>query len=209
MLIEKSQSLALKIQPFVPEGYGIVIANYIIDYKIKFKVVKSRKGRLGDYRAPFGEDKSHRITVNGDLNKYSFLITSLHEIAHLQNYILHGNKVLPHGSEWKNTFAKLLHPLLKDEVIPKDIKLALTNTIKKVKASSCSDLALSRVLQRYDVQKENTENIENLKLGASFVFNGITFVKGEKRRTRYLCINSNNKKPYLFAALAKVKIVEK
>jgi SprT protein len=209
MSIDKKRTLASKIAPFVPEGYGIVLADFILEYKIKFKVVKSRKGRLGDYRAPFGEDKNHRITVNNDLNKFSFLITSLHEIAHLQNFIAHGRSVLPHGKEWQSAFAKLLQPLLADENIPKDVKLALTNTVKKVKASSCSDLALSRVLQRYDIQKENTESIENLKLGASFVFNGSVFVKGEKRRTRYLCTNTKTQRAYLFAALASVEIGDK
>ena len=208
MTNDRAIILSQKIERFVPSGYALVLAEYIINHKIRFKVVKPRATKLGDYRAPFGDQKRHIITINSDLNKFSFLITALHEIAHLHNYVEHGRKVAPHGVEWKNAFAKLLHPLLVDETMPHDVKLALRNTVKNVKASSCSDTALSRVLQRYDTQKDNSIALENLKLGASFALKGNSFQKGEKRRTRYLCIDTSSQKQYLVHALAMVEIIE-
>jgi SprT protein len=205
---DKAIILSQKIERFVPDGYALILAEYIIIHKIMFKVVKPRATKLGDYRAPFGAQKRHIITINSDLNKFAFLITSLHEIAHLHTYEAYGRNAAPHGIEWKNAFATLLHPLLSDDTMPHDLKLALRNTVKNVKASSCSDTALSRVIQRYDTQKDNTIALENLKLGASFALKGNSFRKGEKRRTRYLCIDTSSQKQYLVHALAMVEIIE-
>ena len=47
-----------------------------------FKVKNNRTTKLGDYRYD-RRNGAHSITVNMDLNEYSFLITYIHEVAHL------------------------------------------------------------------------------------------------------------------------------
>ena len=60
------------------------------------KVKKSRSSKYGDYRPPL-KGSNHLITINYDMNKYAFLITLVHEIAHLTNWNKHKDKVKPHG----------------------------------------------------------------------------------------------------------------
>ena len=59
-----------------------------------------RNSRYGDYTAP-RNGQNHLITVNHNLNKYAFLITLVHEVAHLVTYNNHRHRVSPHGGEWK------------------------------------------------------------------------------------------------------------
>jgi len=95
----------------MPEAAAPVISQWINDTGCRFKVTRSRNSKLGDYRAPF-KGSSHQITVNHDLNPYSFLITTVHEFAHLKTYQEHKNKVKPHGNEWKENFKMLMEPFL-------------------------------------------------------------------------------------------------
>ena len=56
--------------------FELIKANHV-----HLKIVNERQTRHGDYRRR--PDGSHQITVNASLNKYRFLITLIHEIAHL------------------------------------------------------------------------------------------------------------------------------
>jgi Zn-dependent peptidase ImmA (M78 family) len=67
---------------YLPEGTFDLIAPILMEHRVHLTVTQQRKTILGDYRnAAIG--KNHRISVNGNLNPYAFLITLLHELAHL------------------------------------------------------------------------------------------------------------------------------
>ena len=66
---------------YVPEGSLEPVLEYLHRYKIHLTITKERNSILGDYRHAINQ-KNHRISVNGNLNKYAFLVTLLHEIAH-------------------------------------------------------------------------------------------------------------------------------
>lgn len=100
------------LQKYIPAQAAILIARWIDEYKTELKISKSRATKLGDYRHPYG-DKGHRISVNYNLNQYSFLITLVHEFAHLLNWNRHKNKVKPHGTEWKQAFQEMMKPFLR------------------------------------------------------------------------------------------------
>ena len=89
---------------YLPEGSFEPVVAYIHHYKVHLTVTKKRKSVLGDYRHS-GMGSNHRITVNGNLNKYEFLITLLHELAHLLTFELYKNRVEPHGKEWKSSYS--------------------------------------------------------------------------------------------------------
>src|ERR1700750_981029 len=89
-----------------PNTYEPVLA-YLQRYHVHLTVARERKSILGDYRHRV-QDKNHRISVNGNLNPFSFLITLLHELAHLLTFEKWGNKVASHGKEWKTVFGQLL-----------------------------------------------------------------------------------------------------
>lgn len=198
-------NFAEKLQPFLPMYTAEYVARFIIDNRVHFTVSKSRKSKLGDYRMAH-DGKPHRISVNGDLNKYAFLVTTLHEMAHLETFKNFGWKVKPHGEEWKSTFKKMVAPVFELNVLPEDVRLALTNYLKNAKASSCGDERLYRVLRRYD--KGEQLLLEHLSLGDQFEINGRSFIRGQRLRKRFECVEVDTRKKYRILGVAEVKKIE-
>lgn len=202
----KRDEVVRVFEKYLPQVFVDYVVQLYLCANVRFKIVGERKSKLGDFRAGRAGEK-HQITVNGTLNKYAFLITTLHEFAHLETFNAHGFSVLPHGEEWKNAFRKLLIPVIDEKTLPKDIQNALIQSLISTKASSCSDHQLSRVLKTYDVRKENMALLEELPNNTTFALNGKHFVKGPLRRKRFLCEEIHSKRKYLVNALAEVKPV--
>jgi SprT protein len=116
---------------------------------VHVRITRARFSKVGDYCRPLRQ-AHHRISVNGDLNPYSFLITLVHEIAHMQVWNLHGVRARGHGPEWKQEFGRLLTPFLRIGVFPGDIAVELERHLLKPRASTLSDVRLQAVLNRYD-----------------------------------------------------------
>lgn len=193
-----------KLADFIPEGCLDDVLHYLHLHKVHFTIKRERASLLGDYRYAHN-GKAHRITVNGNLNPYSFLITLLHELAHLFSFEKHGNRVAPHGKEWKTEFAAILSTFISKKVFPQDIEIALMETIKNPAASSCGDDRLLRVLHRYDAKPENACLVEQLKENDLFsIRGGRTFRKFERIRTRYKCREEGTGKWYLFSGVYQV-----
>ena len=189
---------------YIPETAVEPVYNSIVAYKIHFKITRSRKTKLGDYRPPI-RHPYHRITINHDLNQYSFLITYIHELAHLLVYEQYKNRVAPHGKEWKQIYKDLMKEFLMLDIFPKDIETVLEKSIQNSKASSTSDLKLSRILQQYNEKPNGHIHVEELAPESIFeTHNGRQFKKGERVRTRYKCQNLQNKRTYLFHPLTPV-----
>ena len=188
---------------YVPKVFSPVLADLLLASNVSFKVVKSRKTKLGDFRMSQFV-KQPIITINRDLNQYSFLITSLHEFAHYHTFQKYGNSVLPHGKEWKEAFRILLLPVINSGQLPKDIETALMSSLVNTKASSCSDLPLSRTLHRYNNSVSSEYRLEELPKNATFALNNRLFLKLNKRRTRYECKELSSGKIFLVHALATV-----
>ncbi len=192
------------LKKYLPKEFVVYVSDLIVHSDVKFKIVAPRSTKLGDFRASLKNDDKPQITVNGDLNPYAFLITTLHEIAHLNTFRCHGTHVNPHGKEWKKEFSALLEPVLTVSALPFDLKNILIKSVRNPKASSCADINLSRVLKKYD-QAKNTQTLEELDENATFSINKKVFTKGKLRRTRYLCKEIVSGKSYLIHALAEVK----
>jgi len=195
------------LNQYLPPGAVDLVFEWIVKYHVHLKITKDRKTKLGDYRMPIYHT-NHRITVNHNLNQYSFLITFVLELAHLIVFEKYKNAVLPHGDEWKAEYRNLLIHLLERPVFPEDIQKVLKRSVSNIKASSTSDLALSRVLQRYD-KNAGHPKLEELEINSVFTIqNGKRFVKGERIRTRIKCQSLQNHKFYLFHPLTPVLPVE-
>ncbi len=193
----------------MPEEAAPIISNWINDTGCLFKISRSRSSKLGDYRAPF-RGSPHRISVNHDLNPYSFLITTIHEFAHLQTWNKHQHRVRPHGSEWKNHFKQLMDPFLKLSIFPADIKQAILNYMENPAASSCTDLHLFRTLKAYDTAKSSALTVESLEDGHYFALkNGRSFQRIGKIRKRYKCMELSTRRIYLFNPIAEVFPLER
>ncbi|MBI4930832.1 MAG: SprT-like domain-containing protein [Bacteroidetes bacterium] len=214
--VDRNKSILKK---YIPEKSIDTITEWIYKYNFKLKVKKSRSSKEGDYMPPHN-GKNHTITINHDLNKYAFLVTLIHEVAHLVTWEKYKERVNPHGKEWKSEYSNLLNYFLRNDklqneeekLFPKEIFLALHKHTMSPSAASCSDLHLSRVLKNFDADSE-TVYLEKISAGSSFriISSGRkqskdTFIKGEKRRTRFKCIHTRTKREYLIHALCKVEL---
>jgi hypothetical protein len=187
---------------YVPEAALMYCFEQIKRYGVHLKIVNERLSRHGDYRKL--PDGGHLITVNAGPNSYRFLITLIHEIAHLVAFIEHGHRIRPHGKEWKQTFKLLMLPLLNPAVFPKELLPVLATHFKSPKASSSADARLDRELSRYDETVRGVF-VEELPEGALFAYREKRiFKKGSKRRKRYECQELETKRNYLFQPNARV-----
>ena len=194
------------LKGYLPEGSFDAVFDYVTTYKVQLTITRMRKTVLGDYRHSTAQ-KGHRISVNGNLNKFSFLITLLHELAHLLTYEKYKNTVAPHGLEWKGMFGNVLSEFVALSLFPPPIKAALQKTIQSPAASSCADEQLLRVLQQYDENKAGFVFVESLAEGDVFELPPARyFKKGEKLRKRYKCQEVATGKWYLFNGLYEVAI---
>lgn len=203
--LARNQSILYK---YIPEKAVPVVSEWIYTLDFKLKIKKSRSTKYGDYRPPY-KGSNHQITINYDMNKYAFLITLIHEIAHLHNFNKHKHAVKPHGEEWKMHYKLLMQPFLIPEVFPPDIIQALNSYMSNPAASSCSDINLLRVLKKYDQQQNSTVLLEELINQTHFIYNNREFIKLEKVRKRLKCLEVLTKRVYLFNPLTEVEVVGK
>ena len=192
---------------YLPAEYVDYVVALYLKHTVHFKIVKPRKTKLGDFRAG-NKNEKHQITINNNLNKFAFLITTLHEFAHLTTYNLFGGRVAPHGKEWQKEYTRLIYPIIEQNKLPKDIESALLDSLVNVKASSCSDLGLQRILIAYNTRDEDSIPLEELDKNSIFALNNVQFKKGNLRRTRFLCKKLGSNKEYLVHALAQVKEIK-
>ncbi|WP_432711564.1 SprT-like domain-containing protein [Pedobacter sp.] len=197
--MKKDQVLA----QYMPAAAAPTIARWIDYFQCEFKISKNRTTKLGDYRHPF-KTAGHRISVNNDLNHFAFLVTTVHEFAHLLTWNDHKNKVKPHGMEWKNNFKRMMNPFLEQEIFPEELRQAIHSYLINPSASSCTDLQLSRALKKYDVAYTGSR-LEEIPLHTVFTIkDGRKFKKGERLRKRFRCTCLDNGHIYLFNPLAEV-----
>lgn len=190
---------------YLPEQAVHNCFTLIKDYGVHLKIVNERKTRHGDYRKM--PDGTLQITVNGSLNKYRFLITLIHEIAHLKAFQEFGFQIKPHGREWKKTFTMLMLPFINPQVFPQDLLPYLARHFQNPKASSDTDAALAIKLKSYDTQTDKNYIFE-IPHGSLFkIYNGKVFKKGNKRVKRYECVEVNTGKVYLFQPNAEVEFL--
>jgi hypothetical protein len=191
---------------YLPDGTFEQVMAYIVEYKVHLTLTRERQSILGDYRHP-DRKGGHRISVNGTLNKYAFLITLLHEIAHLVTFNHFGNRVASHGKEWKGEFSKILKQFVGKGFLPADVEEAVRQSMQNPAASSCADDNLMRTLKRYDKRKENHFFVEQIPLHQLFrTKDGRIFKKGEKIRKRYRCEEVATSRVYLFSPIYEVEL---
>lgn len=196
-----------EIANFLPSGCYEIVIEYLEAYSVQLTVTRKRVTVLGDYRAK-QKNLPHRISVNGNLNRYNFLITLLHELAHLLTFEKYRHNVSPHGKEWKKEFSKILSQFLNHNVFPEDISMALIRSLHNPSASTCGDINLLKVLRKYDANYHKSIVVEQVPEGATFKIKGSKlFLRSNKVRTRYRCMEIGTGKWFLFNGMYEVEEV--
>lgn len=205
------EKIKVVLSKYLPVDAVDICSIWIIHKNIHLKLTRGRASKFGDYM-PLQPGEGHRITVNHDLNKYAFLITFIHEVAHLETFNNHKRQVDPHGKEWKNEFRQLLNDFVKRGIFPDDIRAALSDYMINPAASSCSDHNLLRALRKYDDRPEEVFHLEDLPHDAVFQLHqsrsGLTFKKGHRIRKRFHCMEVKTNRVYLVSPMAEVELVD-
>ena len=193
------------LEKYIPEHSVEPVFELIKINQVHLKIVNERVTRHGDYRK--GLSGKHEITVNTSLNKYRFLITLIHEIAHLVAFEKYGRNIKPHGDEWKISFQRLMIPFIRPEIFPNQLLPLLARHFKNPKASSDTDATLSLALKQFD--PENDKNyIFEIPYGSVFrIHNGKIFKKIALRLKRYECLEIQSGRTYLFNPNAEVELL--
>ncbi|NOR86874.1 MAG: sprT domain-containing protein [Bacteroidales bacterium] len=192
------------LSKFVPEKSVDFVLALIVEYEISLNIKKARASKLGDFKAPVN-GLPPRLSINGDLNKYAFLITLVHEIAHWMVWRNYKNyrHLQPHGSEWKQSFQELMQPFLTSAIFPDPILKILQKHMLNPKASTTSDIHLLKVLKEYD-KGEKAIVLADLEIGSSFELKGRQCRILKKNRSRFLCVDIVIGKKYMVHSLAEI-----
>ena len=191
------------LNTYLPTDSIPLIKKWIEELDIAVKITKSRNTKLGDFRV--NRKGEYLISINDDLNKFAFLITLTHEIAHAFVWEKYKRRVSPHGEQWKATFKEMMLNFLNSDIFPDDILRVLSKHLKKPKASTVNDYNLSKVLRTYDNNKQLI--LSEIPDGSIFsTLSGRQFIKLNKLQKRYKCKAVDSEKIYLFNPLAVIDL---
>ncbi|MHC1777873.1 MAG: SprT-like domain-containing protein [Lentimicrobium sp.] len=203
----KGRSLDHALNEYLPAGSAGPVLEWFRTHHVVLRITRSRRSKLGDFRGstPFTPPV---ISVNHNLNPYSFLVTLLHEMAHAEVFFNSRRRMQPHGDHWKQAYQALGQPFLVPGLLPESVRGAFENYLRNPSASSTTNLKLAEALRAFDAPKEATL-ISELPADALFSLpDGRMFKRGDKLRKRYRCECLNNKRIYLFSPLAEIIPVE-
>lgn len=184
------------LKKYFPERAVEVCWELIRQHHIHLKIVNERKTRHGDYRKL--SHGGHQITINANRNPYAFLLTFIHELAHLIAFEQYGSHIKPHGKEWKFIFQKLMFPLLNETIFPEKLLRILVVHFQNPKASSDTDTQLYLTLKEFDPPSSKSYVFELLEGERFRLCDGRIFIRGKKQIKRYLCQEERTGKWFLF-----------
>ena len=200
--------IAFNLFDLIPDESCELVKPLVSKDSLEIKVVNVRKTKHGDFKKL--KNGFNQITLNHINNKYRFLITLIHELAHFKVYSNIKKRVNPHGIEWKSAYKLMMLPFLNNRIFPDEILSRLAIHIKNPPATTDSDINLVVALNKYDYFNDNKILLNDLLEGCLFEYGqGKVFLVKSKLRKRYICKELSSGKEYLFSPVARVKSIEK
>ena len=199
----------LLLSKYLPSDAVDAVYSLLSTYPVQLKITNPRKRIHGSYRRQTTKSGVHQITVNGDLNSYTFLLTLLHEIAHMYAWI--NQKSKGHDEKWKNCFMQLIRQFIALNVFPEDITTALEQHLLSIKSSDFLDVNLTKTLQKYDRQTQDVSNmisLEEVPENTVFLHENKYMEKQKLLRKYYLCKDIKTKRLYRCHPLLKVQTID-
>ena len=191
-------------EKFLPPGAFPAITKILSNQELDVKIVKSRSTKFADFNPPFGKKKIPLITINNNLNPYSFLLTLLHEYAHYLVWKDGHHYAKPHGKTWKNHFRVLIQFVMDRNIFPDELAPQIAQHIQNPGATSCTDIKLFKKLSAFDGDRAGIFIDEIPDSTLFHTPNGQLFKKEKKVRKRILCTCQEKKKKYLFTPIYRV-----
>ena len=188
------------LKKHIPEKALDYVVSILKKYPCILKITSPRSTKFGDFKVL--SKNNFQITINDDLLPEHFLLTLIHEIAHMVTYKEYGKSVKPHGMQWQDNFRCLMFPVLNAEVYSLETLPYLVRYLKKPKASSCRDRTLYKVLTG---ASQGLKTIFDLQETSEFIFKKRRFQLLEKKRTRALCIDIKTGQRYLISGYASLE----
>lgn len=208
MLKFTANQLEEALEKYIPSKALPYCLQWITQNNVSLRITRTRHSKYGDYRPP-QKGRGHRISINGDLNEYAFLVTFVHEIAHLNQWKRHQAIYEPHGNLWKQEYKNLMLPLLDENIFPPAIVAALKKYMHNPAATSCTDHNLLRALREFDSDKDQWLTLDEIEFGRPFIIrSGRKFIKKEKLRKNYLCIEMRSRSKYFINPVTEVLLCE-
>jgi len=192
------------LEKYIPSEASAIVSRLLDPHELELRIVRNRTTKYGDFNPSVRKKKMPLITINNNLNPYSFLITLLHEFAH---YLVWKDGHLyakPHCRTWKNHFRQLMETMMNKEVFPESMLPLLKGHMQDPCATSCTDVNLFKELSNFDSDRPGVY-IEDLPDGMVFHTDDDQLYRKEKKiRKRILCTRLKNNKKYLFSPIYKV-----
>lgn len=171
-------------------------------HRVVLRISRARSSKLGDYRPP-RNGLPHRISVNHNLNPHEFLITLIHELAHLECWLEFGKHAKPHGREWNLLFKKLLNDFNEPDLFPENIRQAIALYTHPGTSLHQGNDVLKRALKLFDPIADLL-TVEAIANGEIFIFRKRRYRKIQLVRKRIKCMCLNDNRLYSFVPFTQV-----
>jgi SprT protein len=189
---------------FFPSGAFPIVSSILESHELRIHIKRKRTTKYGDFNPPNKISRIPVITINNDLNPYSFLITLLHEFAHYLVWKDGHHYAKPHGRTWKNHFSNLIQIMINENIFPESLLPSISRHIQNPRATSCTDIKLFRELSNFDTDQIGVF-VEDINDGALFqTKDGQIYCRQKKVRKRILCTRLKKNKQYLFSPIFRV-----
>ena len=193
-------------------AYGMpLVARLVRSYDFAFRFAPPRLRKLGDYTRKANGEVA--ITINADLPPELFLVTFLHEVAHLEALQNRTRREAPHGKRWQACFGALLTELCQsaEAAMPAPLHQALVRHSQAPTATLTADPALARLLLPAKPPRQaladGFAHVEMLAAGTAFAYRGKAFLLSGKMRTRHYGTDLQTGQLWKFSAQCTVQIL--